>query len=181
MCIYKNKMSSIFDLKTNVSELSSSNHGIAKMSYDQHPPTRDVTNANFANGAIHFRWQNSGQSWWLPNRSYLRLRFQLTKADGVTPLDLADNIAPNMGLCASLFQSAEFRINDKTISRISDFMPQVDALETRLTKSRSWLNGVGSAVNFWDDTFKVRQADVINDPDAVTLTQATVSKTCSWI
>ncbi len=176
MCIYKNKMSSIFDLKTNVSELSSSNQGIAKMSYDQHPPTRDVTNGNFANGAIHFRWQNSGQSWWLPNRSYLRLRFQLTKADGVTPLTLSDGIAPNMGLCASLFQSAEFRINDKTISRISDFMPQVDALETRLTKSRSWLNGVGSAVNFWKDTFKVRQSDVVSDAGTATVSQNTTER-----
>ena len=168
-------MSSIFDLKTNVSELSSSNQGIAKMSYDQHPPTRDVTNGNFANGAIHFRWQNSGQSWWLPNRSYLRLRFQLTKANG-TPLTLADGIAPNMGLCASLFQSAEFRINDKTISRISDFMPQVDALETRLTKSRSWLNGVGAAVNFWKDTFKVRQVEVVSDAGTATVSQNTTER-----
>jgi hypothetical protein len=35
-------MTSIFDLKTNVNELSSSNEGTARMEYDQHPPTRDV-------------------------------------------------------------------------------------------------------------------------------------------
>jgi len=155
-------MSSIFDLKTDVAELSSSNQGTAKMSYEQYPPTRDVTTTNFSNGAIHIRWQVSGQKWWLPNRSYLRVRCQLSKPDG-TQLKLADNIAPNMGLCASLFQSAEFRINDKTVSRVSDFMPQVDALETRLTKSRSWLNGLGHATNLWNEEFKVRQCDVALD------------------
>lgn len=155
-------MASIFDLKTSVEELSSANEGMSRMEYDQHPPTRDITTTNFPNGAIHFRWQTSGQKRWIPSRSYLRVRCRLTKADG-TQLDSGDNIAPNMGLCASLFQSAEFRINDKTVSRISDFMPQVDAIETRLSKSRSWLNGVGSAVNFWDSDYKVRQSAVVGD------------------
>ena len=152
-------MSSIFDLKTNVKQLVSANQGTSRMEYQQQPPTRDVTLNNFPNGAIHFRWQTSGQKWWIPNRSYLRVRCSLTRGDG-TQLTVADNVAPNMGLCASLFQSAEFRINDKTVSRISDFLPQVDALETRLTKSRSWLNGVGNAVNFWQDSFQLRQLDV---------------------
>jgi hypothetical protein len=155
-------MASIFDLKTSVEELSSANEGTSRMEYDQHPPTRDVTGTNFPNGAIHFRWQTSGQKWWIPSRSYLRIRCSLTKANG-TQLDSGDNIAPNMGLCASLFQNAEFRINDKTISRISDFMPQVDALETRLSKSRSWLGGIGSAVNFWDSDYKARQSAVVGD------------------
>ena len=155
-------MSSIFDLKTNVAELSSGNVGTAKMQYEQQPPTRDVTTTNFSNGAIHIRWQTSGQKWWLPSRSYLRMRCSLTRGDGA-PLTVSDGVSPNMGLCASLFQSAEFRINDKTISRISDFLPQVDALETRLTKSQSWLDGIGNATNFWNDSFQVRQSDVATD------------------
>ena len=155
-------MSSIFDLKTNTSELSSSNVGTAKMQYEQQPPTRDVTTTNFPNGAIHFRWQTSGQKWWLASRSYLRMRCSLTRGDGA-PLTVSDGVSPNMGLCASLFQSAEFRINDKTVSRISDFLPQVDALETRLTKSQSWLDGIGNATNFWNDSFQVRQSDVATD------------------
>ena len=155
-------MSSIFDLKTNVAELSSGNVGTAKMQYEQQPPTRDVTTTNFSNGAIHFRFQTSGQKWWLPSRSYLRMRCSLTRGDGA-PLTVSDGVSPNMGLCASLFQSAEFRVNDKTISRISDFLPQVDALETRLTKSQSWLDGIGNATNFWNDSFQVRQSDVATD------------------
>ena len=156
-------MSSIFDLKTSVEELSSANQGTSRMEYDQHPPTRDVTTSNFPNGAIHFRFQTSGQKWWIPSRSYLRVRCKLTKADGVTQLVKDDNIAPNMGLCASLFQSAEFRINDKTVSRISDFMPQVDAIETRLSKSKAHLEGIGAASNLWDVDFAKRQSVVTAD------------------
>ena len=155
-------MASIFHLKTSVEELSSANQGTSRMEYDQYPPTRDVTNGNFPNGAIHFRFQTSGQKWWIPSRSYIRTRISIAKANG-TQLTKADNIAPNMGLCASLFQNAEFRIQDKTVSRISDFMPQVDALETRLSKSRAHLNGIGNAVNFWNDNFKVRQSDIVAD------------------
>ena len=153
---------SIFDLKTSVEELSSSNQGTSRMEYDQHPPTRDVTLDNFANGAIHIRFQTSGQKWWCPSRSYLRMRCQISKTDG-TQLKSTDNIAPNMGLCASLFQSAEFRINDKTVSRISDFMPQIDALETRLSKSKSWLDGIGKNINIWGENFADRQGIVCND------------------
>jgi len=153
---------SMFDLKTSVAELSSANEGMARMEFQQLPPTRDITNNNFPNGAIHFRWQTSGLKRWQPSKSYIRMRCQLGKANG-TQLDLADGIAPNMGLCASLFQSMEFRINDKTISRISDFVPQVDALETRLTKSRAWLESIGASVNFWQADQKERLLNVASD------------------
>ena len=55
-------MSSIFDLKTDTKELSGSNQGTARMQYDQHPPTRDVTSTNFPNGAIHMRCKSLGRN-----------------------------------------------------------------------------------------------------------------------
>jgi hypothetical protein len=160
-------MTSIFELKTNVSELSSANEGTSRMEYDQHPPTRDVVGNNFANGAIHFRFQTSGQKWWLPSRSYTRARFRLTHGDGTTQLLDGDDIAPNMGLMSSLFQSGEFRINDKVVSRVADFMPQVDALETRLTKSKSWIDSVGEATNWWQESQQLRQAEVSSNGTVV--------------
>jgi hypothetical protein len=166
-------MTSIFDLKTNVSELSSANEGTSKMEYEQHPPTRDVVNNSFPNGAIHFRFQTSGQKWWIPSKSYLRMRLQLTKGDG-TPVDVAFGAAPNMGLMSNLFQSGEFRINDKVISRVADFMPQVDALETRLTKSKSWLDSVGESTNWWAESQSLRLAEVANDGTIVKDTVAIV-------
>lgn len=159
-------MTSIFDLKTNTDELSSTNEGTSRMEYDQHPPTRDVVDSNFANGAIHFRFQTSGQKWWIPSRSYIRTRFSLTKGDN-TPIDTAFGVAPNMGLMSNLFQSAEMRINDKVVSRVADFMPQVDALETRLTKSKSWLESIGKSTNWWEENQALRLVEVASDGTVV--------------
>lgn len=155
--------SSIFDLKTSVSELSSANDGISKMVYEQIAPSRDITGPSFSNGAQHFRWEVSGQKWFIPSRSYFRARWQLHSGAGAGPLTLADNIAPNMGFMSNLYQSAEVRMGDKTISRVSDFMPQIDALETRLTKSKGWLNTAGKATNFWDAKQRVRQSQASLD------------------
>jgi len=151
---------SIFELKTNINELSSTNDGISNMLYEQHAPTRDVTGQNFPNGAIHIRWQNSGTKWWVPSRSYLRFRVNMTKGDG-TPLDEANKLAPNMGLCANLFQSMEFRIADKTISRVSDYVPQIDALDTRTSKSKAWLDSIGKSLNYWQSSPQDRQQQII--------------------
>ena len=153
---------SIFDLKTSVSQLESSNHGISKLSYDQITPTRDVTSTNFANGAISFKWFTSGVRWCVPARSYLRARVSLTK-DGTNPLKLADDVAPNMDQFSALFQSAEVRLNDKTISRIADYMPQIDALDSRISKSKSWIDSVGNSTNFWQKNFSVRQVETAKD------------------
>ena len=170
-------MSSIFNLKTNVNELSSANEGTARMNYEQVPTSREISGgtASFSGGAISFKFEVSGQKWWIPNRSYIRLRVGITRGNG-DAIKLTDNIAPNMGLCSSLFQSGEFRINDKVVSRISDFMPQIDALEARTTKSRSWLNGIGNTVNFWEDEFKVRQSEVCIDGASASETQSTTGR-----
>ena len=159
-------MSSIFDLKTSTAELSSVNNGVSRMTYEQSAPTRDVTGNNFPNGAIHFRWETSGTKWWIPSRSYLRMRFTLKDPAGVA-LTQEAGIAPSMGLMANLFQSLEFRLNDKTISRVSDFVPQICALEERLDKSASWLRGVGNSSNFWESQFSLRQVDVTSDGSRV--------------
>ena len=148
-------MNSIFDLKTSIDELDATNQGTSRMAYDQHPPTRDITNGAFSNGAIRYKFQTAGQKWWMPSRSYLRMRLSLTKANG-NALDIADGVAPTMGTCASLFQSAEMRINDKPVSRIGDFMPQIDALETRLSKSKSWFDSAGNSTNLWQTDLSER-------------------------
>jgi hypothetical protein len=72
-----------------------------------------------------------------------------------------------MGLCSNLFQSAEFRLNDKVVSRVGDFISQVDALDTRLTKSRSWLQSIGESSNWWSESQSLRLAEVASDGKVV--------------
>lgn len=155
-------MASIFDLATNIKQIPLGNLGVNRMQYEQHPPTRNVVGEAFPNGSIHMRWHTSGLKWWLPSRSYLRMRVKIQDEAGAQ-LTTAKNVAPNMGLAASLFQSMEFRINDKTVSRISDFVSQVDAIETRLNKSKGWIDTVGNSSNLWQSKQSDRHSLVVND------------------
>ncbi len=156
----------IFDLRTSIDELESSNSGVAKNIYEQITATRSAFGNAFSNGSINFKWQCSGTKWWIPNRSYLRMRIKLTNNAGVK-LSQNNDIAPTMNEVACLFQSAEFRINDKTVSRISDYLPQIDTLNTRLNKSKAWIDSVGESTNHWNPDFRVRQLDV-SEPNSKT-------------
>lgn len=148
-------MNSIFDLKTDASQLMSANQGISKSSFTQVPSIRDIAGNNFPQGSINFRFTCAGNSWWIPSRSYIRMRCSLTKVGGAQ-LVLADGVAPNMNLFSNLFQSAEFRIQDKTVSRVGDFFSQIDTLESRMTKSRSWIQSVGYSSLLMQDSFQDR-------------------------
>jgi hypothetical protein len=173
-------MDSVFSLKSSVEELSSANQGTSRVQVDELPPTRDIVGSNFSNGAINFRFENSGTKWWIPSKSYLKMRMRITKPDG-TMLELGDGVAPNMDLMPNLFQSCEFRIQDKVVSRISDFVPQVDALDVRLSKSKAWLDSIGAATNYWQPLQGLRQADVIRTgsvyPSTIPVVQAGVETT----
>lgn len=158
-------MSSLFDLNTSTDQLSQVNGGINRNSYEQIAPTRDVTGLTaISNGAIHFRWNSSGMKWWCPNKSYLRMRLKLSKP-GVLAEQLltADDVAPTMAQFASMFQALEFRINDKVVSKISDFVPQIDILETRISKSKAWIDSVGASSNFLNPDIRARRDDVTAD------------------
>ena len=156
-------MSSLFDLNTSTDQLSQVNNGINRNAYEQIAPTRDVTGVSaISNGAIHFRWNSSGQKWWIPNKSYMRCRIKLSKPDG-TQLLTSDDCAPQMAQFASMFQSLEFRINDKVVSKISDFVPQIDILETRVSKSKAWIDSVGASSNFLNPDIRARRDDITAD------------------
>lgn len=153
---------SLFNLKTEMKGVPGASEQISRMKYDQVPATREVAGDSFSGQAISYKWSVSGNKWWIPSKSYLRTRVEISRGDG-TQLTVSDNLAPAMGTTACLFQSGEYRLGDKTLSRIADLMPQIDALENRLGKSGAWLDGMGASTNFWSDDFKVRQADVCSD------------------
>ena len=155
---------SIFDLPTEQKDLQT--EALSRLQFDQLAPTRDVTGSNFSNGTISFKWETSGTKWCMLNKSYLRTRMSISKVGGAQ-LDNADGIAPNMDLMPNLFQSCQFNIQDKTVSRIPDFVPQIDALENRLMKSKAWIDSVGNSTNFWQSSQPLRQAQVTSDGTVV--------------
>lgn len=152
---------SIFALKTDARQLSLGNEGLSKMQYDQVPATREIGGTAFPGAEINYRFEIGGGKWWVPGRSYIRLRAQISRGDDASLLE-SDNTAPALNMMSNLFQSCEFKMNGKTISRCSDFVAQVSTLKYRLDKSGSWLDSVGNSTNFWDG-FGARQADVCAD------------------
>lgn len=152
-------MTSIFDLKTSVSELESSNVGIAGLKYEQVACSRDIAKDAFYKGTQHFKFETSGTRRAMMSRSYFRARFSLTNGAGA-PLVLNDNVAPNINILSSMYQNCEFRIADKTVSRVTDFMPQIEALQTRMGKSKGWLDSIAKVTNFWESQQSIRQQQV---------------------
>jgi hypothetical protein len=155
-------LSSIFDLDTSLTVGGSS----AYASYRQMAPHREVTGTKaFSLGPINFRFQTGSSVYVVPNRSYIRMRIKLGKkvGNGVEPLKWQDNIAPNINLGHHLFQNCEWRIGDKTVSRISDFVPQIGALHQRLNTSKNWRETTGRATNFANYSFTQRKADLTRD------------------
>lgn len=154
-------MKSIFDLPQSTSELPSLNQGMSRLTYEQVPPLRDVTSTNFPNGRIEMRWEVSGNRWWIPARSYIRLRAKLTNGNGSrintsSETAFGGDKAPNMGLMGNLFQSLEFKIAQKVVSRISDRVAQVDALYNRTCHSKSQLDTWLSDTNWWQPDYRKR-------------------------
>ena len=155
-------LSSIFDLDTSLTVAGSS----AYANYRQMAPHRDVTGSkNFSSGPINFRFQTGSSVYIVPNRSYIRMRLKLGFASGggVRPITFNDNVAPNINLGHHMFQNCEWRIGDKTVSRISDFVPQIGALHQRLNTSKNWRETTGRATNFANYSFFERKADIARD------------------
>ncbi len=156
---------SIFDLPRKKEDLISANQGMSNLYFDEISSLRNIidTNAvsNFGNGLISFRWHPSSGSWWIPSRSYFRIDCELTRADGLSPLLQSDNIAINMGVASCLFSKQQYKINDKTVSEISEHCPQVHALKERLRRSGHWLDTTGDNLNLWEASHEKRKQKVI--------------------
>ena len=154
---------SVFDLKTESSELSSSNSGVGKATYRQITPDRNISGNNFSNGDIFYNWSQSANTWASFDRSYMRTRVVLSKADGTTQLTEADNISPNMDMMTSMFQNTDFRINGTEVSRVGSFVSQVNAYKNRQTKSKSWFESIGKMTSLWDAEYELRKSIVTSD------------------
>lgn len=158
---------SIFDLPTSASELISANQGVANAKYQQITCTRDVTNNNFPQGIQQFKWQMGGNTWFVPDKSYMRIRCELKEcrvnAGGLLPIKISQDISPNMGLASNLFKSVQIQLNGSTIERVGERMPQVDALKSRKSKSKPWMECLGRTSNMWDYDFDVRRQQTAVD------------------
>jgi hypothetical protein len=154
---------SSMNLASSVAELPSINMGLSTSKYVQVAPSRDCTSSNFPNGAQFFNFSVSSNTWFCPQKSFLRLRVKYTAADGTTQLSTVDSISPNPMMCANLYQSCEFRIGSQTVSRIGQNLAQVQAFKYRMSKSKGWLDTLGEQSDFTSADTPIRQSEITSD------------------
>ena len=115
-------------------------------------------------GTHVFQFQNGSAEWWVPSKSYLRIRLAYEKMNadgsGVVAPCMSDMIAPVMNPCAHLFQRIEYYLDNNRISDIQDHIPQIDTLKYRTTRSTSHLDSFGEVSSWLQPEFKVRQARI---------------------
>jgi hypothetical protein len=146
----------MYALPTDPSELKAFTSRTQRAGTQQHASIADIAGANFAKGDIVFPFLVSGNRWWIPAKSYLRGRFQIMKGDG-SALGPDSPIGPTMGMFASLFQSAEFLIRGVPVSRITDFVPQIDQYVKRTTSSDAFMKNALDSMDYQSASFKTRR------------------------
>lgn len=158
---------SIFDHYQTATELPDASQGISKYHYEKIRPDRGTvglseTNKSFVNAEIDYTFNIPANKHWVPQRSYFRLRGKIMTT-GDVQLTRSVGIAPSMNFMGNLFQAGTFKINDVPISIINKHLTKIDTLETRMSKSKAWLDSVGSSMNFWDADFNKRLDKICSD------------------
>jgi len=123
--------------------------------------------SNFTQNTHTFRFTVDGNTYWVPQRSYIRIRAKFRKNIKATPtvfvpITRGDGVAPAFGFCATLFQSIAHDMSGTTVSQLTSYVPQIDTLRHRLMKGQTWRDTMGPYINAYSD-FHTRQNMILRD------------------
>ena len=147
---------------------------VTKMYYDKVHPRTPVENDPARSGTTRLSFQVPGNRFFHPGRSYVRIELQMDYAEVISSeldprqeeksvYDSGEALA--MGTCGHFFTNCAFKIGGTPVSRISNGIAEIDALKTRSTKNKTWLDGIGALTNNWEEDPVVRAAKQYQDPD----------------
>lgn len=162
---------SIFYLTESQKELPSSNDNMSNYYYREVQALRNVQDkmdgndfkSSFIGSSLSMRFNLDNKTWWLPSKSYLKIRCRITNMDE-EPLKSYDNIAPNMNIAANLFQRMQFKMADKTVESIDDNIAECDTLMQRITRSQTNLNkALLNDINYLNPYQEIRKQDIVAD------------------
>lgn len=123
--------------------------------YRQVQPDRQISGDAFATGAINFSWNHSSRNYFNPAKSYIKMRVSL-----ITAADAAftnETVAPSMFTFNNLFQSQQMMLDGKELCSTMDYIPQINALKSRMYKSKEYLDTVEKYSDFSDASLAIRQ------------------------
>ena len=140
------------------------------ISYRQVDLSTGLQVTNFTQNQHTFRWALDGNTWWIPQRSYIRVRAKFQRSDKASPpvlraITASDGIAPSYGFCNTLFQSIQHDMSGSTVSSISNYVPQIDVLRYRTSKNESWRASLGASANCYQP-FVARQNRILRPVDS---------------
>lgn len=108
-----------------------------------------------------FRWQNQAAEWWIPEQSYLRIRWKLGKflpgTSQMLPLAMSDGVAPIMNFCPALFSRIEYYMDGNKLSDLQDYIPQIDTMARRTRESKAFQSSISDRQAFMSPDFIDRQ------------------------
>lgn len=108
-----------------------------------------------------FRWQNQAAEWWIPEQSYLRIRWKLGKflpnTSQMLPLAMSDGVAPIMNFCPALFSRVEYYMDGNKLSDLQDYIPQIDTMARRTRESKAFQSSISDRQAFMSPDFIDRQ------------------------
>lgn len=162
---------SVFKLPTT---LEDSNAGVTDFKYVQYNPRTNVINqtTGLLDKRVDIPFTLGPTEWWLPSRSYLKIRYSITDVNGdKIGANNQDNIAIALNTCANLFTSGNMTLNNKRICSVESNLPQVDILEQRLHKSGAWFESVGASTNNTQADREERKAVVQSKKDIESIWQ----------
>lgn len=143
-------------------ELKSSSYSEKYPEYMNVSCQKANTGDAFPLGVQSYKWSIGSGTWWQPEKTFLVMRIVLENGAGGLLGDTPATAiaAPSMGLMSTLFQSVEFRVGGQTVQKLSNYVSQVDSLIHRTSMSKPYLDSIGEASDFWNESFTVRQAEV---------------------
>ncbi len=127
--------------------------------YKQITSERDLSNTNFANGVIKYKYHMNANQQINLDKSFIRLRVKLSKGDGATQLDFADGVAPNYLMAYNLFKQMYHEINGIQVGECRSYCSQVGALRHRILYPQSYKDKFLATSNY----AKIDIDDRIND------------------
>ena len=133
-----NNLQNLDDVKHATSQLTN-------LTYVQRSANKTIIDDSFNEGEIVYDFTIGGNRWWIPSKTHFVIRSVIKKEDASAPDD--DVYAASQFFAANLFQGADFRIEGRSVSKVSNYLPQVYALKQRLTKSVAQRTTVGASLN----------------------------------
>jgi len=163
----------------------SPDHGVSSMYMQKVEPNQPLReDAGFGSQKIQFQINPAANEWFVPNRSYFRIRFEVKvvndPGNGFVPIGAevvtggADATkaeyrwVPAYGMCSRLFNGCNFYVGSTLVSSISSNLPQVDTVHKRTTLSRTQLE---TTEGFYQSSPSARLGQLLGiaDPGAESL------------